>query len=860
MYNGIGLQTPRGSGTNGYIQSNKFFVRPKSGRVDTSAAAGVPSPFSTPEGTGGVRKANKDILEHDRKRQIQLRLLVLQETLADQGYTDAEISEEIEKAKKAFDAELPASDSTASGRPPLSKRFSDTQSHQIAARKEKQIETIRAALRIGEEKKDNNKPNKNGIRDSEHDSVHSDPESNSIEGEKKKDFEKEKNPKSIKKENEYETDSNSDSLPLVRKKKGKQLKEDRELENVRKTKIHEKKNVRDYSDESGSETDENNNIKRKISEKNTNPKRYHVSNDSDRDDGKEKISKDTTKHHKYVKSDSEKRKVEEKRKRRHDSDSDSDEYSSDTDDDKKHTKKKTIEGSMRNKRRHETDDENSDSDDGKVKETKKNMQHHSDKRHPENKKTTKANRIKKEGLETDDESTDSGVGKKEPTIKNVRHYGARRKADSDSDVSESSYSSDYSCSSSDKSTDHSKEKGGKKVVREVSRYAKEDGRSNKVDYSKRSEKNDYLQSARGVGHYANEDGRSKKVDYSKRSEKDDYLQSARGISRYSNEDGRSKKLDHSKRNEKDDYVQSAKGTSHYVNEDDRSRKLDYSKRNEKDDYLQSARDTNSIRGHHKQETGKERYSHDDDMHADVSNMQYDEKRTERVNRTYDGNHKFGEVDVEKYRFSSKPLEKLGLSAKFEEDKLGSRKVVTDGDRSLGKLSQELIVEDRYGSRIHMHPKHDHETDRKHRNVDRHSSKDKINVDIHERRTFAEDEDRKRKRSDNKQTLEDLYPIDKYGRRRRSNSEDKQDYDERKLTKYDDKQAQKDSFSEGRHLSRAHDSKEPIHEDKNTIRRHHEDDQSYGDSKRRRHGESQYYSRSGRNERDPTEDRGHHRLR
>ncbi|KAH0461062.1 hypothetical protein IEQ34_008637 [Dendrobium chrysotoxum] len=66
-------------------------------RFDTSTADGS----AQPEGVGGVRKPNKDLLEHDRKRQVQLRLLVLQDALADQGYTDAEIAEKIEEAKKA---------------------------------------------------------------------------------------------------------------------------------------------------------------------------------------------------------------------------------------------------------------------------------------------------------------------------------------------------------------------------------------------------------------------------------------------------------------------------------------------------------------------------------------------------------------------------------------------------------------------------------------------------------------------------------------------------------------------------------------------------------------------------------------
>ncbi|KAI3985014.1 hypothetical protein MKX01_004782 [Papaver californicum] len=41
MYNEIGLQAARGSETNGYIQTNKFFVRPKTGKVETKEFEGV---------------------------------------------------------------------------------------------------------------------------------------------------------------------------------------------------------------------------------------------------------------------------------------------------------------------------------------------------------------------------------------------------------------------------------------------------------------------------------------------------------------------------------------------------------------------------------------------------------------------------------------------------------------------------------------------------------------------------------------------------------------------------------------------------------------------------------------------------
>ena len=111
MYNGIGLQTPRGSGTNGYIQSNKFFVKPKVGKVAETTRG-----FEADQGTAGVtRKANKDILEHDRKRQIELKLVVLEDKLTDQGYTDAEIADKLAEARRTLEAALESEDTGVLG-------------------------------------------------------------------------------------------------------------------------------------------------------------------------------------------------------------------------------------------------------------------------------------------------------------------------------------------------------------------------------------------------------------------------------------------------------------------------------------------------------------------------------------------------------------------------------------------------------------------------------------------------------------------------------------------------------------------------------------------------------------------------
>jgi serine/arginine repetitive matrix protein 2 len=106
MYNGIGLQTPRGSGTSGHVQASRFLAKP---RPSSSAGGGTPNPPHTGgSGLDGARKPNKDILEHDRKRQVELRLLVLRDALEEQGYSEAEIEERVGEARKTAEIEAAA--------------------------------------------------------------------------------------------------------------------------------------------------------------------------------------------------------------------------------------------------------------------------------------------------------------------------------------------------------------------------------------------------------------------------------------------------------------------------------------------------------------------------------------------------------------------------------------------------------------------------------------------------------------------------------------------------------------------------------------------------------------------------------
>ena len=75
MYNGIGLLTPRGSGTSGYVQTNKFNLRgrPQGARREEATAASANI------------KPDEGILEHNRKRQLELELLKLADELEAQG-------------------------------------------------------------------------------------------------------------------------------------------------------------------------------------------------------------------------------------------------------------------------------------------------------------------------------------------------------------------------------------------------------------------------------------------------------------------------------------------------------------------------------------------------------------------------------------------------------------------------------------------------------------------------------------------------------------------------------------------------------------------------------------------------------
>ncbi|XP_023238023.1 serine/arginine repetitive matrix protein 2-like [Centruroides sculpturatus] len=90
MYNGIGLATPRGSGTNGYVQRNLSFIRKSKEKVN----------YRTEEELklldASINKVpNKDILAHQRKREMELKCVEMEELMKEQGYSQEEIDEKV---------------------------------------------------------------------------------------------------------------------------------------------------------------------------------------------------------------------------------------------------------------------------------------------------------------------------------------------------------------------------------------------------------------------------------------------------------------------------------------------------------------------------------------------------------------------------------------------------------------------------------------------------------------------------------------------------------------------------------------------------------------------------------------------
>lgn len=109
MYNGIGLSSVRGTATSGHVQANAGHVR--NARRHHSRTAGVfdtrggntwdnsrgSAPLLTAE---AIKDGHSALALHEKKRQLEVRLLELRDRLEERGWRDEEIEREISKERK----------------------------------------------------------------------------------------------------------------------------------------------------------------------------------------------------------------------------------------------------------------------------------------------------------------------------------------------------------------------------------------------------------------------------------------------------------------------------------------------------------------------------------------------------------------------------------------------------------------------------------------------------------------------------------------------------------------------------------------------------------------------------------------
>ncbi|KAL8922559.1 MAG: hypothetical protein Q9208_005062 [Pyrenodesmia sp. 3 TL-2023] len=139
MSSNVGLSTPRGSGTSGYVQRNLSNLRPREQFT----------PYPTSELKHRQRQPNAEILEHDRLRQIEVIVFELRDKLEDEGAEEEEIEQQTEALRRKLlkEGEEGTKDGGAMGR----KGLKVHQVHDLAKAKIEESERLRRALGIRED-------------------------------------------------------------------------------------------------------------------------------------------------------------------------------------------------------------------------------------------------------------------------------------------------------------------------------------------------------------------------------------------------------------------------------------------------------------------------------------------------------------------------------------------------------------------------------------------------------------------------------------------------------------------------------------------------------------------------------------
>eukprot|EP01117_Protostelium_nocturnum_P012494 TRINITY_DN4605_c0_g1_i1.p1 TRINITY_DN4605_c0_g1~~TRINITY_DN4605_c0_g1_i1.p1 ORF type:complete len:241 (-),score=93.65 TRINITY_DN4605_c0_g1_i1:147-869(-) len=138
MYNGIGITTPRGTGTSGHVQKNLAHINKN--RIK-------PPIIQERKSQPIQKKANEEILEHERKRQLEVQVF---DWAKKNGFLDREDlgEEELEELLQKKREQL-----TKDQRHKSTPNPNLQETHQRSAQKEKETERFRNALGVSKDYK-----------------------------------------------------------------------------------------------------------------------------------------------------------------------------------------------------------------------------------------------------------------------------------------------------------------------------------------------------------------------------------------------------------------------------------------------------------------------------------------------------------------------------------------------------------------------------------------------------------------------------------------------------------------------------------------------------------------------------------
>ncbi|CAH0516543.1 unnamed protein product [Peronospora belbahrii] len=145
MYNGIGLRTVRGSGTNGYVQRNLSYInasRTRQTLVHNKRNGSLES-FGTHEGGKSRPPHSADILRHEQKRRVELELLELSLNMEERGCDPKVIQDKVKRERERLLTRL-----HGEGIRDEEKAKDAESSHARQKRKDKEIERIKDAFSI----------------------------------------------------------------------------------------------------------------------------------------------------------------------------------------------------------------------------------------------------------------------------------------------------------------------------------------------------------------------------------------------------------------------------------------------------------------------------------------------------------------------------------------------------------------------------------------------------------------------------------------------------------------------------------------------------------------------------------------